>query len=111
MGNEINGVTITLREIYDSVKDLNKSIERMEGKLLTFEEKALLATEAAKDSQKALKIAEEAYRLAKESQDAIDSIRKEKESRHQWYWRTIFTALLPYLITAIAFLIYWSKVR
>ena len=31
LGNEINGVTITLREIYDSVKDLNKSIERMEG--------------------------------------------------------------------------------
>jgi hypothetical protein len=110
LNGHLQGVTITLREIYDSVKELNTSIERIEGKLLNLEEKSILASEAKIISEKALEVANEAKRIAQENQEAFDGFRSEKEEKKQWYWRTIFAATLPYLITvAIAILFLLEK--
>ncbi|PAE07494.1 hypothetical protein CHI12_11025 [Terribacillus saccharophilus] len=100
MNTQEPGITITLREIYDSVQTVSDALERMEGKFASLEEKSLSAIKAERQSQEALQVAQEAYKLAEDAHTQLLKERSDKEEQRSWFKRTIIAAMIPYLVSA-----------
>lgn len=126
-----NGVTVTIREIYESVNkltkevtDLSSSFERLEQKIseqsqLSYETKershkawnkaneaSRQALEANKDAENALTKIEELEK--KRYEDKLSENQRQKENRTQFYI-SIASAIIPWLITIILGVIYFAK--
>lgn len=130
MGDE-NGVTITTREIYESVNNLTREVtqlgsrfERLESKI---SDQSELSHEAKERSHKALNLANDAntnaIEASKDAQSAlkkfnemekerykeqISTNEKEKETKNKFYV-AILSACIPWLITLIIGIIYIAK--
>ncbi|AIF68371.1 hypothetical protein GZ22_18190 (plasmid) [Terribacillus saccharophilus] len=102
------GITITLREIYDSVQIVGDALERMESKFTILEEKSMLALKSEEKSHEALQIAQQAYTLAKETHALFLKERADKEEQQKWFKRTIIAALIPYLVSGLLAISYFN---
>jgi len=89
-----NGVTITLREIYDSLNEVSSSLDRLEQRIIRLEEKTSIASEADERSRNALKKAEEAFQKASEALALI----QEKEAEKKEFKKMWFIFVLIYLV-------------
>jgi hypothetical protein len=103
------GITITLREIYDSVETVGDALERMESKFAVLEEKSGYALKADEKSKEALHLAEQAHKLAEETHALCLKERSDKEEQNKWFKRTIIAALIPYLISGLLAISYFNS--
>ncbi|RKH76970.1 hypothetical protein D7X99_33030 [Corallococcus sp. AB032C] len=101
-----NGVTITLREIYDSLNGVSSSLERLEQKIIRLEEKTSIAGEADERSREALKLAEEALEKANESLIIVKEQKREKQEFKKIWISAVLTAVIPWLLSFLLALIY-----
>lgn len=90
-----NGVTITLREIYDSVQEVAAGVRRLDERITRLEEKTRETDEVDERSRKALQTAEA----------AMEEV-KELKANQIWLWRTVIGALIT---GAIAALFYFAR--
>lgn len=89
------GVTITLREIYDSVQEVAAGVRRLDERITRLEEKTRETDEVDERSRKALQTAEA----------ALEEV-KELKANQTWLWRTVFGAIIT---GAIAALFYFAR--
>ncbi|WMV74969.1 hypothetical protein [Geobacillus thermodenitrificans] len=101
-----NGVTITLREIYDSLNEVSSSLDRLEQRIIRLEEKTSMASEADERSRNALKKAEEAFQKASEALVLIQEKEAEKKEFKKMWFSAILTAITPWLLGFLFALIY-----
>jgi chromosome segregation ATPase len=104
-----NGVTITLREIYDSLNGVSSSLERLEQRIIRLEEKTSIAGEADERSREALKKAEEALKKADEALIVVKEQQREKQEFKKIWVSSVLTAVIPWLLSFIVALIYLVK--
>lgn len=90
-----NGVTITLREIYDSVQEVAAGVRRLDERITRLEEKTRETDEVDERSRKALQTAE----------TALEEV-NELKANQTWLWRTVIGALIT---GAIAALFYFAR--
>lgn len=109
MAEEQQGVTITLREIYDSQTEQLKGINQLGEQMIALEGKIGVASEADERSRKALDVAEDAAEDAKEALEKIEQNEQEKKQLNQKIYVGILTALIPYVFAAVLGLIYIAK--
>lgn len=89
-----NGVTITLREIYDSVQEVAAGVRRLDERITRLEEKTRETDEVDERSRKALQTAEA----------ALEEV-KELKAGQTWLWRTIAGALITGAIGALFYFV------
>lgn len=93
------GVTITLREIYDTLNGLDSSVKRLEQRIIRLEEKTSLALEAERRSREAIEKAEQALKMIKNREA------EKKEYKKIWL-SAILSSTIPWALTIIAGVIY-----
>lgn len=126
-----NGVTITSREMYDSINNLTKEVTSFGGRFDRLESKisdhSEMTTEAKERSHKAFNIAtDNTKELAEVKQntdsalnkigelekrryeDKIQESQKQKDNRNKLYI-TIISSALPWVLTLVFGLIYIAK--
>lgn len=126
-----NGVTVTTREIYDSVNNLTKEVTQLGSRFDRLESKISdqgdIAYEAKERSHKAFNLATDANNQALEAskdaenalekldqlekqryQDKIKDNQREKDTRSKFYI-TVASALIPWVFTLILGIIYFAK--
>lgn len=78
-----NGVTISLREIYDTIQEVKNEVKGIAPRMQQIEKDAAHGVEA-------LELAKEAHRLAAKHEDSV-----------KWLWRAVATAVITGLVGAI----------
>jgi len=129
--NETNGVTITTREIYESVNNLVREVNRLGVRFDKLEDNITsqkeIANEVKKKSYEALSLANDANKSASEAskdaesalekieqvtqqryKDKIEQNDKEKDTRSKFYI-AVASASIPWIITIIVGVIYVAK--
>lgn len=90
-----NGVTITLREIYDLVQEVATGVRRLDARVMQLEEKIRETDEVNERSRQALQLAQDTAKDVEEIQKNIT-----------WFWRTIAGTLI---MGAIGALFYFAR--
>ncbi|GIM47052.1 hypothetical protein DNHGIG_26010 [Collibacillus ludicampi] len=88
------GVTITLREIYDSVQKVAADVRRLDERMMRLEEKGKDADEVDERSRKALQLAE----------SAIQRVQELEESKN-WIVKSAIGALITGAIGALFYFV------
>jgi|GEM_PF-2557820 hypothetical protein len=101
-----NGVTITLREIYDSLNGVSSSLDRLEQRIIRLEEKTSVASEADERSRNALKMAEEAFQKANEALVLVKEKEIERKEFKKMWISAILSATIPWLLGFLFALVY-----
>ncbi|MBH8609433.1 hemolysin XhlA family protein [Thermoactinomyces sp. CICC 10521] len=90
---ENNGVVISIKEMYATLQEVSRALQRIESRLDKLEGKVEIAYQADERSRAALNKAEDALELA-----------QKVESQIAWLWRTAIGALIVGAIEALFYI-------
>lgn len=88
------GVTITLREIYDSMQKVAKGLERIESRITQLEDWTSVVAKTDERSRKAYQKAVEALEKAQSVRKEMDKVRETQQETRKWIFRKIIGALI-----------------
>ena len=95
------GVTITLREIYDSMQKVAKGLERIESRITQLEDWTSVVTKTDERSRKAYQKASEALEKAQSVKAEMDKVREAQLETKKWIFRKIIGALITGAIAGV----------
>ncbi|WLR52478.1 hypothetical protein LC040_06130 [Bacillus tianshenii] len=97
-----NGVTIGFREIYDEMRGMTQTLNRLDQRISKLEEKTSIAKEADERSREALEMANEACAKAEEAAQIVADTEKERKQNRKWIIGLTVTAASPWLFQLLA---------